>query len=32
MMEHLRSGPAQPGDDLGSGFELKGKFHLANQR
>lgn len=25
MMESLRAGPAQPGDDLGSGFELKGK-------
>ncbi|CAN0354457.1 unnamed protein product, partial [Hapterophycus canaliculatus] len=24
MMENLRAGPAQPGDDLGSGFELKG--------
>lgn len=24
MMESLRAGPAQPGDDLGSGFELKG--------
>lgn len=32
MMEHLCSGPAQPGDLLGSGFELKGKFHLGNQR
>lgn len=25
MMDSLRAGPAQPGDDLGSGFELKGK-------
>lgn len=25
MMESLRAGPAQPGDDLGSGFELKGR-------
>lgn len=25
MMEHLRSGPAQPGDDMGHGFELKGE-------
>lgn len=24
MMDNLRAGPAQPGDDLGSGFELKG--------
>lgn len=24
MMESLRAGPAQPGDDLGSGFELQG--------
>lgn len=24
MMDHLRAGPAKPGDDLGSGFELKG--------
>ncbi|CAM9785077.1 unnamed protein product [Ascophyllum nodosum] len=24
MMEHLRSVPAQPGDDMGSGFMLKG--------
>lgn len=24
MMEHLRSSPAQPGDDMGSGFTLQG--------
>lgn len=25
MMNHLRSGTAQPGDDMGSGFELEGR-------
>lgn len=30
MMDHLRSGPAQPGDDMGSGFELEGREEQAD--
>lgn len=29
MMDNLRAGPAQPGDDLGSSFKLKGTTSVA---